>query len=57
MELAPELRGLQKHRGELSSQLDALNQALVDRLDKRLKKLLGQRMSSTNYTGSCNSCR
>ena len=46
MELAPELRGLQKHRGELSSQLDALNQALVDRLDKRLKKLLGQRMSS-----------
>ena len=44
MELEPELRGLQRHRGELSSQLEALNQALMDRLDKRLKRLLGQRL-------------
>ena len=45
MELSPELRGLQKHRGELCSRLDDLNQALVERLNKRLRKLLGQRIS------------
>lgn len=46
MELSPELRGLQKHRGELCSRLNELNQALIERLNKRLKKLLGQRISS-----------
>lgn len=46
MELGPELRGLQRHRGELSSQLEILNQALVIRLEKRLNKLLGQRIPS-----------
>lgn len=44
MELGPELRDLQRHRGELSAQLDILNAALVKRLEKRLHKLLGQRI-------------
>ena len=45
MELEPELRGLQRHRGELSGQLEILNQSLVLRLEKRLNKLLGQRIA------------
>lgn len=43
MELEPEIRAMQATRGHLSEHLDSIHQALMERFEKRLQRLLGGR--------------
>jgi uncharacterized protein (TIGR00255 family) len=43
MELEPEIRAMQATRGHLSEHLDGIHQALMERFEKRLQRLLGGR--------------
>ena len=44
--LEPEIRSMQATRGHLSEHLDSIHQALMERFNKRLQRLLGGRISA-----------